>query len=133
MNITLEDIEAAVRANFVLKREGAKLETVYDWESNSNQTARLVFVGIAIERGFHMDEICTFLEMNFKDFLSKCQRYRDYLHTGQAKIDEMRMMKMPLHRVLDKAGADALDMRVCRKSILVNNYLRLKLQAKTLE
>jgi hypothetical protein len=133
MNITLTDIEKAVRRNFVLKHDGAKLETVYDWESNSRETARLVFVGIAIERGFHMDDICAFLDMNFKDFLSKCQRYKDYLHSGHEKVEEMKRMNVPLHRVLDKIGADALDMRVWRKTILVNNYLRLVLQSKTLE
>jgi hypothetical protein len=133
MNVTLKDIENAVRRNFVLKPEGEMLETVYDWESNSSQTARLVFVGIAVERGYHMDEVCAFLEMSNYDFHSKTTRFRDYIISGRMKIADMKRKALPLHRVLDKPGADALDMRVYRKAILVNNYLQLMLQTKVFE
>lgn len=133
MNVSLHDIEDAVRRNFVLKIGGTKLESVYDWESNSSQTARIVFVGVALDRGFRSDEICDYLDMNFKDFLSKSQRYKIYLQSGEEKVMEMRSMHLPLHRTLDKEGADALDMRVYRKTVLINNCLNLILQAKAFE
>jgi len=134
MNITLDDIEAGIRVNFVLKDDGAKrLETVYDWESNSYQTARLVFVGIASERGYAMQDICHYLDMSYKDYLYKLGRYKSMLRNGTGRMEAFKKKNKPLHLLFDKAGADALDLRVCRKVVLINNFLALRLQRKALE
>lgn len=134
MNISLNDIEAGIRCNFVMNdTPKKKLETNYDWESNSYQTARLVFVGIAIERGFTMEEICSYLNMTYPDYLYKIGRFRSMLRNGKERMEAFKRKKRPLHLLFDRAGADELDLRVCRKVALINNYLTLRLQSKALE
>lgn len=134
MNITLDDIESGIRSNFVLKEAPKKrLETDFNWESNSNQTARIVFVGIASERGYTMDEICRFLDIGFEDYMWKLGRFKSMLRNGHQRMESFKRKGVPLHMMLDKAGADELDLRVCRKVLLINNYLTLRLQLKALE
>jgi hypothetical protein len=120
MSITLADIERAIRANFVLAKDGRKiLETEYEWESNSLYTARLVFVGIACQLNFPMEQICHHLDMPYKEYVGKVSRYKEHMITGKEKY--ARILSKEL--MYDKEVKDMIDLRVYRKTILINNYL----------
>jgi hypothetical protein len=120
MSITLDDIEKAIRSNFVINKEGKKiLETVYDWESNSLYTARIVFVGIALQHGFSMEPICQHLDMTYKEYTGKVKKYKQLLRLGEQKYFRIQHQGLKY----DKDITDNLDLRVYRKQILINNYL----------
>lgn len=135
MTLSLNDIESAIRRNFVLDESGGKLlESNADWEANSTQTARVIFVGIALEQGYHVDDVCAYLGISGKRCLRNAVRYRELIKAGKYKLAELKRGGMPLHLVLDKTEmADSLDIRIYRKSILVNNCLGLMLKAKLFE
>jgi len=135
MNISLQDIESAIRRNFLLAPEGESLletEPDTDRHGEGNQSARLVFVGCAIERGFGAKEVCDYLNITGKDFYGKSVRYREMLRAGREKAARLRREGVVVRDMIDKHDGDR-DMRICRKVMLVNNCLELLLHAKSLE
>lgn len=135
MNLTLQDIEIAIRRNFILKQDATMLlQTESDWEAYSDQTARVVFVGVAADRGFSMDEVCEYLDISVKQYLNKVGKYKDWLRVGKGKVEVLKRKGKPLHLLLDKGSmADSLDLRIYRKTMLVNNCLATILQQKSIE
>lgn len=135
MNITLHDIEDAIRRNFVLDPGATNLlETAPETERHGegNQSAILVFVGCAMQRGFGAKEVCDYLSITGKDFYGKSVRYREMLQAGSTKAAKLRKEGMATRDMIDKHDSDR-DLRLYRKTMLVNNCLNLLLQAKTLE
>lgn len=118
MKIMLIDIEKAIRANFVLRKESRKiLETDREKEKNSYGAGRMVFVGIALQFGYKQPEICAHLKMTVTEYNGKAKNYRLLYEAGKTKTQEK-----PIKRYENGESID-LDLRIYRKTVLVKNYL----------
>lgn len=133
MNVSLSDIESAIRRNFVLDSNPRLfLETQSTADRHDDGIARMVFVGCALSRGYTREQICHFLNMSDKEFIGKSMRFKDMLRAGIEKREKIKIMKIPMHEVIDKHDTDR-NLHLVRKVMLVNNCLNLMLQAKSLE
>lgn len=120
MKITLSDIEKAVRANFLLKKDGKKLLEVEDNRKRCLGAARIVFVGVALANTHRQEEICEYLDMTVTDFNSKVKRFRKLFEGGVKKISTRTNTKA---RTYDENWNLEIDIYIYRKTVLVKNYL----------
>lgn len=124
MTITLIDINAAIRANFILTKGtengGKPLTTDWYYESHSFSTARMVFVAIAVLCQFKPDQVCTYLDMSFSEFNAHRKKYRGLYREGEKKYEGIKKGEL----TYDKSMTNNLDLRVYRKTLLVTNYLK---------
>jgi len=133
MNVTLQDIEHAIRLNFVLDRTGLEfLQTARDADKHDTGTARMVFIACAKERGYTMQDICTYAGIEDTEYNRKTLRYKEMMIAARRKVEDYKRDGARLHLVFDKHDADR-DLHLLRKMRLVRNCLNLKLHAKTLE
>lgn len=120
MTPTLHDIDKTIRSNFVLRKLPSKpLETEKEWESRSPNTARLVFVGIAEQYGFSMNDICDHLRMTNKDYLGLLSRFKELMITGKHKYELVTTGELRY----EKDIVEIMDLRVYRKVVLIKNHL----------
>lgn len=118
MKIELTDIEKAIRANFVLRKDSTKiLETDREKEKNSYGAGRMVFVGIALRLGYKRPEICEHLKMTITEYNGKAKSYRQLYEAGLKKTQEKPKKRYEQGEFVD------LDLRIYRKTVLVKNYL----------
>ncbi len=123
MNISLLDIERAIRANFILSKDGKKyLETDWYHEYHSSGAARMVFVGVALGFGFRMEEICDHLEMTLTEFNGKQRKFRELYDAGNSKTALLKKQDKNTGSY-EQETAFSLELRIYRKTILVRNYL----------
>jgi len=133
MNVTLQEIERAVRVNFVIDSMSKEfLQTAWDVDKHDTGTARMVFIACAKERGYTMQAICSYAGIEDAEYNRKMLRYRGMMQDARRKTEEYRRDGVRLHLVYDKHDADR-DLHLLRKIRLVRNCLDLMLHAKTLE
>lgn len=120
MRITLFDIEKAIRANFILAKDGKCLLEVEDIRKRCPAAARIVFVGVALDHEHKTQEICDYLDLTLTDFNSKIKRFRKSIETGAAKMNKKRETG---NLVYDDNFNLEVDMYIYRKTVLVRNYL----------
>jgi len=124
MRPTLNDIERAIRANFIINPEGGKfLEADIVYERDMKGAARIVFVGVAAGLQFRNQEICTYIDMSPFEFTSKLKQFKELYERGESMMRKEGM----------KCYDDAVDknIRIYRKTNLVRNYLNsLQLYAR---
>lgn len=121
MNITLVNIERAIRANFILAKDGNKfLETDWYHEWHSKSAARTVYIGVALLHGHKQEHICEHIDMTVHEYNARLAEFRERYSKGQRKEKERNKE--------EKYGQDDaldLDLRIYRKYKLVTNYLQL--------
>lgn len=128
MTPTLPDIDTTIRSNFVLRKMPNKpFQTDREWESRSQNTARLVFVGIADQYGFSMQQICDHLQMTGKDYLGHLSRFKDLMVTGKRKYEQVSTGELRY----EKDIVEIMDLRVYRKVVLIKNHLQLLCHTKS--
>jgi|HubBroStandDraft_2_1064218.scaffolds.fasta_scaffold00002_13 hypothetical protein len=129
MRISLNDIEKAIRANFILSKEGNRLlEADYYYEWHALGAARIVFVGAAIAAGYGQQDICLYIDMSLSEYNGKLRKFREHYKRGSSKAAEIKAAR----RQIAELDAKDIDLRIYRKYVLVNNYLQ-HLQRKRLE
>ena len=111
MSYSLQDIERAVRANFITVSDGKKfLEVAMGEHRHQRNAGRMVFIGIAY--GDHSyDEITAYTGMSLYDCLSLTRNFRHYYDRGKQKCKDPTV------------PFDDPDIRIFRKTTLVRNYL----------
>jgi len=127
MKASLQDIEQAVRANFVINPDGKFLETGIDYlDRRLKSGARMIFIGVAIGCGHRVSDILRYVQMDLREFNNLLAKYHSYNDMGKEKYDRR---KKEGKRIYDQAAALDVDLRIYRKCILINNYiLNLKRQ-----
>jgi hypothetical protein len=121
MRPTLNDIEKAVRSNFVMNPDSSKfLETDDRIERDNKSAARIVFVGVACEYGLRYKEVCAHSDMTITEYNALLRRFRIHLAQGREK---------DIHRDKEKhynqAESIDSDLRIYRKYILVRNCIEI--------
>lgn len=127
MKASLQDIERAVRANFVIVPGGKFLETGRDrLDLRLKSGARMVFIGIAMNSGHRIEDILAYVKMDLREFNNLFSKYHAYNDSGKKKYLNRTLAGK---KAYDQAAALDVDLRIYRKTILINNYiLNLKRQ-----
>ena len=126
MLIPLKDIEQGIRRNFILSKEGRKkLDADYETEGHFVGAARMVFVGVSVQCGHRMAEICDYLVMSTYEFNGKLKKFKDYFRLGEQKSKVIKTESNNEEVEYSKETASDFSLRIYRKAVLVNNYLRL--------
>lgn len=135
MIITLSDIEKAVRANFLIRKDEQntghyKQLVVEDSRKRCLGIARIIYTGMAVGYGHRQEEICRHIEISIEEFNKNTRRFRELYTAGEIKsgTEKKRIYKRDANWNIE------LDLYLYRKTVLVKNYLAsLQLQRKALE
>src|ERR1051326_2645279 len=86
MKASLQDIEKAVRSNFLVVSGGKVLEMGGGREEERMKSgARMVFLGIAMACGHSVEDVLSFLDMDIREFNTLFARYHELNDSGQEK------------------------------------------------
>lgn len=84
--IKLEEIEKAMRPQFVWDRAGLKpMQTNEEYEG-AKDIARLVFVGIADMVGHHHNSVMEYLDMEYDSHRNKIQAFRSNYKEAKRRV-----------------------------------------------
>jgi len=136
VTITLADIEKAIRANFIIRKDEQntghyKQLVVEDSRKRCLGIARIIYAGMAVGYGHRHEEVCRHIEMSIEEFNKNTRRFRELYTDGELKAGgehKKRIYKRDANWNIE------LDLYLYRKTLLVKNYLAsLQLQRKALE
>lgn len=86
--IKLNELEHAMKAQFIWDREGLKpLQLNEEYEGNK-ELARTIFVGLADMYGFDASDVMNYIDCGYDSYRYKLMQFRDYYKMGKKREEE---------------------------------------------